>query len=111
MRPEQVTKLAAIEEELIDVFVSECKPGKWPGMKDVKDRGDRYWHKKNALATLTLAARIQTVLREINVGDRGSEAPKPTEADGKNETAAEAASLARQGIAILERHRAKRKQG
>jgi len=106
MRPEQVTRLAAIEEALIDVFIAEAEPKRMPGMKTAQDRGDRYWFKKNALATLRLVANIQTVLREINVGDQGGDAnPKPAETDGTKEREAEAAALTKQGIAILDRHR------
>lgn len=107
MRPEQITKLAEIEEQLVDVFVGECKPGEWPTMKDVQSRGDRYWHKKNALATLTLVGRIQTVLREVRT-DGGSETPKPNEEEGDETRQQEAERLAKQGIALLERHRSRR---
>ena len=106
MRPEQISKLAAIAEKLIDVFITEAEVEKWPGMKEAKERGDRYWHKKNALATLTLAARIQTVLREIQGGgDGGKDEPKPDEGETREK---EAERLAQQGVALLETHRKKR---
>lgn len=109
MRPEQVTKLASIEEELIDVFVGECEAKKWPGMEDVKDRGDRYWHKKNALATLNIVARIQTVLRETQAGDKGDHS-QPAATDGAETREEEARRLTKAGIALLERHRAVRRR-
>jgi len=106
MRPEQVSKLASIEEQLIDVFIAEAEPGKLPGMKTAQDRGDRYWFKKNALATLRLVANIQTVLREIQSGDGGdNKQPKPSEADDSETREKEIERLNKEGIAILERHR------
>lgn len=105
MRPEQISKLTEIEEQLTDLFISEAEKKKWPGMETAQSRGDRYWHKKNALATLTLVGRIQTVLRDIRTGDGGSEKPgtaAPEAAERSIE--AEAAALEKQGVAILKRH-------
>lgn len=110
MRPEQITRLVEIEEQLLDVFVSECKPKKWPGMTKSEDRGDRYWHKKNALATLTIVGRIQTVLRDARTDGGQGEAPKAgddPDLDGTDDKSIEreAADLERRGVAILNRHR------
>lgn len=110
MRPEQVSKLAAIEEQLIDVFIMEAEPQKLPGMKTAQDRGDRYWFKKNALATLRLVANIQTVLREIQTGGEGENPKKPAETDEAETREKEIERLNREGVAILDRHR-KRQQG
>lgn len=111
MRPEQITQLSSIEEELTDVFIAECQPKTWPAMVKQKDRGDRYWFKKNALATLSLVGRLQTVLREIKAGDPGNEkeagAPRPA-ANAERSREDEARALVEQGVAILERHRKRR---
>ena len=109
MTPDQIEKLAAIETELVEVFVEECKPKAWPGMAKKDERGDRYWYKKNALATLTLAARIQTLLRDVR-GDGGKTADEDEDLDGDKARKAEAEALTRQGVAILERHRARKKR-
>lgn len=112
MRPEQITQLATLEEQLIDVFVKECQPKKWPGMANAGDRGDRYWFKKNALSTLTLAARIQTVLRDGRAdGGAGETKPPSSNPDGLGEKSIEqeADELVKAGVAILARHAKKRK--
>lgn len=107
MRSEQIDRLVAIEEELVDVFTNECKPKAWPTMRDVQSRGDRYWHKKNALATLTLVGRIQTVLRDAR-GDGGSgKEGEPGGGSGLDEEKLheqEAARLEKIGVAVLKRH-------
>lgn len=111
MRPEQITRLAAIEEKLVDLFAEECKPDDWPGMGTAKDRGDRYWYKKNALATLTIVGRIQTVLRDLRAGDgaaggkAGGNAPPDPSRDESIEE--EAARLEKQGVSLLKKHRGK----
>lgn len=109
MRPEQVERLAKIEEDLVDIFTTECEPKKWPGMASVQERGDRYWHKKNALATLQLVGRIQTVLRDARPDSGAGEAPKgDLRPDGEgrdpDEIEREAAALEKKGVAILKRH-------
>ncbi len=109
MRPEQIKRLADIEEQLVDVFAAECKPEEWPTMEDKASRGDRYWHKKNALATLAIVGRIQTVLRDVRAGDgTGDKAPPKDDEEGDETRQQEAERLAKQGIALLERHRKRR---
>ena len=64
MRQDQYEKLQALSERLTDVFLNEAEPEKWPGhniepgVMDQQTRGDRYWCKKNAVATLTLIGRV-----------------------------------------------------
>lgn len=112
MRPEQVTSLVALEEQLVDVFADECKPGEWPTMKDVQSRGDRYWHKKNALATLTLVGRIQTVLRDARTDGgtekHGNDKNEPADPERDESIEQEAARLEKQGVALLKRHAKRR---
>lgn len=57
MRPDQLQRLNDLAEKLADEFLIEADPAEWPGqgqpMADMKtqQRGDRYWCKKNAMAT------------------------------------------------------------
>lgn len=85
MRQEQFERLQALHEKLVDVFLDEADPEKWPGQgielanMDAKTRGDRYWSKKNAVATIALTQRIQslvTVVRQVTAGGGGEEAPE-----------------------------------
>lgn len=69
MRPDQRARLDKIAERLVDVFEKECDDTQWPGAEipaasmTRETRGDRYWAKKNAAATLTLVVRIQTAVK------------------------------------------------
>lgn len=79
MRQDQYEKLQALSERLTDVFLDEAEPEKWPGYNiepgemDQKTRGDRYWCKKNAVATLTLVGRVEgltdMIQKQGNAGD------------------------------------------
>ena len=57
MRPDQIQRLQDLSEKLADTFLMEADPGEWPGgavgPADLtqQERGDRYWCKKNAMAT------------------------------------------------------------
>lgn len=72
MRDDQIQRLRDLSEKLADTFLLEADPGEWPGdgksASDLtaQERGDRYWSKKNAMATggvlrytLDLAAKAQ----------------------------------------------------
>lgn len=68
MRDDQVQRLSDLSDELIDVVLEEADPKEWPGAGkplgalEQQERGDRYWCKKNAAATLSLAAKVQSML-------------------------------------------------
>lgn len=68
MRDDQYQRLQALNEKLMDVFFFEAEPDNWPGGgltprdMDSQTRGDRYWCKKNAAATLSLCLRTITVI-------------------------------------------------
>lgn len=51
MRPDQLEKLKALREQLADELLKEANPATWPATDSAQGRGDRYWMKKNALAT------------------------------------------------------------
>ena len=73
MRQDQYEKLQQLEEKLTDVFIGEASPEKWPGhtlepgTMDQQTRGDRYWCKKNAVATLSLIQRVAGLVHTIQV--------------------------------------------
>jgi hypothetical protein len=64
MRQDQYEKLQAMSEKLTDVFLAEADPDNWPGsgwnpqQLTKEQRGDRYWSKKNAIATLSVITKI-----------------------------------------------------
>ena len=89
MREDQFLKLQALHVKLVDVALVEADPDNWSGqgvaVKDLsqQDRGDRYWCKKNAVATISLAIRIDTLLGKVE--GYGVTPSKPDEGDSEAE--------------------------
>src|SRR5687768_16669177 len=79
MRQDQYEKLQALTEKLTDVFLTEAAPDKWPGSAtdptswDQQTRGDRYWMKKNAAATLTVLMKTTNLIGVIQQRSAGGE--------------------------------------
>ncbi|AQW32721.1 hypothetical protein JK151_19810 (plasmid) [Ralstonia syzygii subsp. celebesensis] len=71
MRQDQYERLQALTEKLTDVFLDEANPETWPGKgleasaMDQQTRGDRYWVKKNAAATLTVIMKTTSLIGVI----------------------------------------------
>ena len=87
MRDDQYLKLQELEEKLVPVVLQEADPDNWPG-KDIipkeltKDqRGDRYWCKKNAAATLTLLNKVISLIERPTRGLYSSSEPEEVEDD------------------------------
>jgi hypothetical protein len=63
MRPDQAQRIAALGEKLADVVIQEADPDNWPGDGKMpvdltqQERGDRYWAKRNAAASMMLLQR------------------------------------------------------
>ncbi len=82
MRQDQFEKLQELHVDLTDVFLDEADPKGWPGAglalasMDKPTRGDRYWSKKNAAATIALMQRIQGLVDIIRQrSSEGDDAP------------------------------------
>lgn len=67
MRPDQLKMLEELSEKLVDVILLEADPQGWPGAgmapadMTQEERGDRYWCKKNAAATLTVLTKTMSL--------------------------------------------------
>jgi len=74
MRKDQIDRLNELSEKLTDVFLEEADPDQWPGsgkpLADLtmQDRGDRYWSKKNAAATLTVIMKTVNIVGVVQQG-------------------------------------------
>lgn len=90
MRADQFIKLQDLAEKLTDAFIAEADPDTWPGAglgpaaMDQQTRGDRYWCKKNAAATLSVIVRTTSLIGIIqqhsNAGRPGG-VPAPADAE------------------------------
>lgn len=83
MRQDQYERLQQLEEQLTDTFLGEADPALWPGAgmavsaMDKTTRGDRYWVKKNAVATLSLVQRMGTLIGQVQLRGAGTTPPAP----------------------------------
>jgi hypothetical protein len=87
MTPEQMQKLQDLESKLVDVVLVEADPDTWPGAgKDLKaldkqERGDRYWSKKNASASMALLMRVYSLADMARRAQAGTPPPAANEGD------------------------------
>ena len=101
MRQDQFEKLQHLTEKLTDVLIGEIDPQQWPGhgiapnVMDRDTRGDRYWCKKNAAATLSALTRLHTIIGLVQ-----RTAPPPAPEDDDIET--EIASAEREALRAIE---------
>ncbi len=91
MRQDQYAKLQDLAEKLTDAFIAEADPDQWPGAgltpttMDQQTRGDRYWAKKNAAATLSVIVRTTSLIgiiqqrSNLGVPDTAPAAGEPEE--------------------------------
>ncbi len=105
MRDDQYTRLKALTEKLTDVVLTEADPDKWPGFSQElaflsrEDRGDRYWCKKNAAATLSVLMRVHNL---VGVIERDGRAPtEPLAEEGESDLDKEVSAAEREAKAIL----------
>lgn len=99
MREDQLIALADIQAEVCDVFIEECQTKDWPDLDTKQGRGDRYWLKQNASASLKLVAQIENVL----AARAARLASKPHSANDDEGADALLKRIAKKADALLER--------
>lgn len=109
MRQDQFEALQARGEVLVDVFLAESDPAKWPGAgiepanMAQKTRGDRYWCKKDAVATLACAQRIFNLVQVIRERSIGTAPPPDGEVAGEeSELDREVAAAEKEAARLLD---------
>ncbi|CAM4032361.1 hypothetical protein [Ectopseudomonas alcaliphila] len=104
MRDDQIVRLQALSERLGEVVIEEVDPHKWPGNDKPlgeltqQERGDRYWCKKNAAATMTLLLKVVNIAGILN-----RQKPAPDAGHAVDELDGELAAAEREAQAIIER--------
>lgn len=115
MHSDYKTRLTALSDKLTDVVLEEAEPDNWPGAgKEItkhtkQERGDRYWHKKNAAASLTLLVKVHSL---IGMHTRGG-TPKPGGEDPDEEAfllGQQVAAAERKAMEVIERMQHKGKK-
>ncbi len=111
MRQDQYERLQAMMEKLTDAFLREADPATWTGGEippaelTQQQRGDRYWCKKNAVATAALIVRTQSIVGKIQMVGAVPAAPEEAEegADAEGGLDAEVAAAEAEGRRLLQR--------
>lgn len=103
MREDQIARLEALHEQMIDVVLSDADPTGWPAFgkqpadMTQQERGDAYWCRKLAAASISLAERLQSLLADASELDpRGNLHTRP-------ELDAEIAESEKRAAKVLER--------
>jgi hypothetical protein len=88
MKAEQYLKLQDLSERLTDVVISDADPENWignginPSKLTQVERGDAYWCRKMAVASLAVLTRVATLVEIIqNQSKKGSGAAEVTDDD------------------------------
>ncbi|HIH2621659.1 TPA: hypothetical protein ACYLIB_005613 [Burkholderia cenocepacia] len=109
MRQDQYERLQALSEKLTDVFLDEADPEGWPGAgvalatMDKATRGDRYWSKKNAAATVMLIGRVHSLVSVIQLASKGGEgAAAGAVSETEDELDAEVAAAEKEAERLLD---------
>ncbi|WP_223621170.1 hypothetical protein [Lysobacter sp. ESA13C] len=109
MRDDQYLRMQALEEKLTEQFLTEADPVNWSGdgvlpkHMTQDERGDRYWCKKNAVATISLTIRIGSLLGMIQRRGETTPADGDPAAEGEGLLDAEIADAEREAKKMLTR--------
>jgi hypothetical protein len=102
MRPDQLTRLEELRDDLADTVLLDADPklwtgaGKTPADMTQEERGDAYWCRKLAVSTVSLLTKVASLLDTHN---------KPTAGNAKDEgdLDKEIRTAEREAAAMLER--------
>jgi hypothetical protein len=109
MRDDQRKRLQDLSERLADSFLLEADPGEWPGdgrpPADLtqQERGDRYWCKKNAMATGGVLKFVLDL--QARTGAEGGDPERESDIDHR------IAEAEKRAASAVERAMSKAKQG
>lgn len=74
MRQDQYVKMQALSEEIADQAIMDMNPKNWDGYgqapKDLskEDRGNAYWCRKMAVATIAVLTRVAVLKNTVSAG-------------------------------------------
>lgn len=109
MRMDQLQRLQALSEGMAEVVISEMDTGNWPGagkpLAEItkEERGDRYWCKKNAAASLTLLVKLLSVTGMVARANSGMLTPEAPGDDEQPDLDRQIADAERKAEAMLKR--------
>ena len=109
MRQDQFEALQQRAESLLDLFLQEANPAKWPGHgieprnMDKGTRGDRVWCKRDAAMTLACVHRITTLVSVVRQKSAGGETDPDAVTDPEDELNREVAAAEKEAALAAER--------
>lgn len=107
MRQDQFESLQKRAEELIDLFILESNPDTWPGAgqepreMSKQTRGDRYWTKKDCVATLACAQRIIGLVDLARAKSAAGDDNPGAVTEGEDELEQEVAAAEKEAAALM----------
>lgn len=105
MRPDQKERLEILRDSLLETAVVDADPQRWVGAGKApiemtqKERGDAYWCRKMAAATVSLLTKVNSI---VNTHSAASAASAGTPKD-EDELDGELAAAEREAQAIIDR--------
>lgn len=109
MRQDQFERLQGLSEKLVDVLIGEADADQWPGAGwkphelTKEQRGDRYWCKKNAVATLAVIDRVHRLIDVARSASAGGGADPGAVKDEDAELDAEINSAEKEAAKLLDK--------
>lgn len=107
--------LCDLADRLTEIAISECDVTQWPGHgkkvseMDKQERGDRYWAKQNATATITLVKNLHTLVAQREAGQKERLAANPAAASDEEILEQQTAQAEREAAEAIRRAMAKAK--
>lgn len=117
MRADQFERLQGLSEQLTEVLITELDPTTWDGhgvalgKMDRNTRGDRYWCKRNASATLTTVMKLHQLGVLIRGQAKQEPGAVPEGGDDEQDLEAELAAAEQEAQRLIDRAIAGSKHG
>lgn len=107
-RQKEVTQdLCDLADRLTEIAITECDVTQWPGHgkavseMDKQERGDRYWAKQNATATIMLVKQLHNLVGQRDAGQKARLAANPTVASDADILSMQTADAERESTAAI----------
>lgn len=109
MRADQIARLEALRDRLVEVALSDADPDHWigaglnPGEMTREERGDAKWCRSLAVSTVALTMQVQRMMADA--APKKAAAAAAAETDEEEAVEADIAHYEKAAAAVLDRHR------
>lgn len=112
-RQSEVTRdLCDLADRLTEIAIAECDVTTWPGhgkavsAMDKAERGDRYWAKQNATATIMLVKQLHNLVAQREAGQKERIGKNPNTAEDEDSLEQQTRDAEREAAAAIRKARA-----